>query len=332
MNLAEACGTVRPLILLWVLAALPPADDTGGLRRRAWWASVDHSPAALAKRIQALVLRSPLQKLNELVAGPDSTIALAAAWERVRQKIPADTKRKIAGPYTSGLGFWNSIPGPEKADLARFLGLVEGRTQLPIPRAWEASVGSAKYNPDRSVVFPTLQDMFPLCQTVMSSLMESVSPRREGDHWIVEAGGAPLALPGEDPGLPFRESARVEVKGDMAYVALYDDEGSPYAIYAAERGKRRIIWSSKVWASGGYDKGEPWVERGGTGLSWQCVEMQLVGDRLGVFGISFFGAYVEVFDARTGENECRFSTSYFPVKERPVPEAGDAPRAEEVQK
>ena len=143
--------------------------------------------------------------------------------------------------------------------------------------------------------------------------MESAGARREGDHWIVEVTGVSLALPGEAPGPPFHESARVEVKGGTAYVAVYDDEGTSYTISAVALGTRRIIWSAKVWASGGYRRGERWEERGSTGLSWQCVELQLIGNRLGVFGISGFGAYAEVFDARTGKNECRFSTSYFPM-------------------
>lgn len=329
MILPRTCGSARYLILIWALIALAAADDEAGRPHRAWSASAEDSPKALVKQIRALVLPASLHKLDTLVAGPGPTIALAAAWERLRRKTPAHTKRIITRSYTSDLDYWSSIPGPEKADLARFLGIVEARAQLPIPPAWEASVGSATYNPDRSIVFPTLQPMFPLGETVKHSMMESVPARREGNHWIVEAGGASFALPGKAPREPIHESARVNLNAGTAYVAVYGDEGTPYAVYAVARGKRRIIWSSKVWASGGYDKGQPWVERGGTGLSWQCVELEVVDNRLGVFGISFFGAYVEVFDARTGKNECRFSTSYFPADMVAETEAGVPPKAED---
>ena len=94
-----------------------------------------------------------------------------------------------------------------------------------------------------------------------------------------------------------------------AYVALYTTSPGAYRLYALERGTSRIVWTSEVWAGGGYQLGSgSWGRSGG---QTHDVAVQAAGPRMGVFGISGFTAYVEVFDARTGKNVCRFSTSYF---------------------
>jgi hypothetical protein len=46
------------------------------------------------------------------------------------------------------------------------------------------------------------------------------------------------------------------------------------------------------------------------GQCWHLAEMRLAGERLVIFGVSCGVAYVEVFDKKTGEALCRFSTEY----------------------
>jgi hypothetical protein len=43
------------------------------------------------------------------------------------------------------------------------------------------------------------------------------------------------------------------------------------------------------------------------------VEIETAGDEVAVFGFTGPAAYIEVFDARTGRNLCRFNTAYFPA-------------------
>ena len=142
-------------------------------------------------------------------------------------------------------------------------------------------------------------------------MLESVRPSQEGDHWIVKARGVSLVLPVGDRYAEVN-SAQVELGGDTAYVALYEDSGFPYTVHAVTRRTNTIVWSSKVWASGEYLAGHGPGGFGMSGALQHIVEIELADHRLGLYGISALGIYVEVFDARTGKNECRFSTSYFP--------------------
>jgi len=281
--------------LSFILAGLLPAlGPAGG----------PDSPEALANRIQAQVIPASLQKLDELVAGPDTTIALAAAWERVRRTTPATTG-PFTGIYTTSPARFNASPGPMKADLARFVGLVRGRLRCPIPKAWKASVESAKYADERVIWFPTIEHFYPMKGLVLRSLGERLVPRRDSDHWIVKARGESLVLPASRFEGPVAY-ATVRMQGDIAYVALYSSGPGTYTLCAVERSTSRIVWSSQVWT--GLFRGF-WSGPGDQSV----VEMQFADDSLAVFGFSHAVPYVEVFDARTGKNECRFSTSYFPI-------------------
>ena len=155
------------------------------------------SPEALAKSIQAQVIPASLQKLDALVAGPDTTIALAAAWERVRRTTPADTTASSRARVTTEAARFQAIPGPDSAVLARFLGFVEGRLRCAIPEYWAASVGSAKYSDSRDIWF-AIGEPVSSAVAAIRKIKGRVVPRREGDHWIVQEGGLSLTLPADD--------------------------------------------------------------------------------------------------------------------------------------
>lgn len=261
------------------------------------------SPEALAKRIQDQVIPASLEKLDVLVAGPDATIALAAAWERVRRMTPATTQ-PFTGANMASPDRFNASPGPEKSVLARFLGVVEGRLRCTIPKAWAASVGSAKYTTQRIIWFPTNENYYPMKGMVLGLIGGRLIPHRVGDRWIVKAGGEPSALAADHLMGRF-DFATVKVQGDMAYVALYTNSPNPYTLCAVKRSSGTVIWSTEVRT--GYSAGGV----GGAG-EYHVIELQFAGDKVAVFGLAGPVRYVEVLDARTGKKECEFSTSYFP--------------------
>lgn len=249
------------------------------------------SPRELAKRIDKLLSGVSSQQLGQLVANSNCVVALAAGWERVHRSIP-NAERSI--PYTER----QEVLRPAGEAVSRFLGLVEGRLQVAIPNVWEEAVKSARENDQGDYSF---RGMPRESKARQGAGEVAVSLRREGDRWIVATGTKTLQFPAR-PTMGRVTDAMVKVNGETAYVALYGWPPRPYRLYAVEHSTGKIVWSSEVWAEGAL------VLHQGPGSHY--VEMELSGNRLAVYGFSEVNAYVEVFDIRTGRNECRFSTSH----------------------
>jgi len=246
------------------------------------------SPTALAKRVAELVSARPAQQLDILATDRDCATALASGWERVRRTLPRLRRQELVSPDAQAI--------------SRFLGLVEGRMQVPLPRIWEATVKSVKGYEQGVIWFP-----FPRTEGVSATghrLAESEvsAPTRRGEQWIVRKGNETISLPAEDHFGPVDKST-VEVSGRVAFVALYGSAPDPYQLFSVDRSNGKVNWTSEVWAAGGFVNYH--------GLGWHVVGMRLVAEKLAVFGVSEGTAYIEVFDCESGENQYRFGTAYF---------------------
>jgi hypothetical protein len=277
-----ACVTLG---LLLFAVALRTASRAGGLLEvgEGNFTSLSGvgSPRELAVRIGKLLSSSSTSDLDRVVTDPDSTVALAAGWERVCRTLPkADRDEAIS---------------PDKQAISRFLGLLEGRARCPIPKAWEASVKSAKGRSQGRISFtrPKLQDGLLKGQRTLE---------RVGELWTVKMDGQFIKLPAAD-GLGIVNCAAVELAGEKAFVALYGWPPTPYRLFAVDRASGKVLWSSKAWAAGN------WLHYSGQG--WHDVFVRFAGETLTVFGTAGSTVYVEAFDNMTGECRWRYSTAYF---------------------
>lgn len=127
-------------------------------------------------------------------------------------------------------------------------------------------------------------------------------PQRGENEFVVEKSGRTFKFPRtEFNGLG--HCASVCVTDEISYVAVYDSHPDSYRLLAFANLGGRVIWSSPVWASGEI------VDFQGPG--WHFVTIIAEGGAVTVFGASYAGVYIEVFDSKTGENRCRFGTYYF---------------------
>jgi hypothetical protein len=218
--------------------------------------------------------------VDRLATAPDCIVALAAAWERVRRTVPTAKQRD---PVT-----------PDAAAISRFLGLVEGRTQTDMPQAWEAAVKSAQGSCRARIWFS--------CPELALEALKRDRPWRDGREWIVQKDQLSIRVPVADFLGPV-DNVAVHLETEAAYIGLYGWPPVPYRLFAVDRTSKKIIWSSKAWAAGGLMSYQ--------GQGWHLAEMRLVRGTLVAFGVSDGCAYIEVFDTKTGENRCRFSTTYF---------------------
>ncbi len=248
------------------------------------------SPKELADGIGELLSASTGSDLDRLVSLSDCTAAMAAGWERVRRTMPET--------------HYKGVVTPESLALSRFLRLIEGRLQVPLPKIWAESIKSARGYGPKNIWFPVSWDLVPSVeQRNKPWLLE-----RHGAHWRVRNGSQVIKLPEEYFWEP-ASTATVKCDGEWAYVAVYSEQpDSKYILFAHDQGSGKIMWCSEVWGTSRI--WPPGVIVGYSGSSWHVVTIDLTEETLVVFGISGTVVYVEVFDRKTGENRCRFSTAY----------------------
>jgi len=241
-------------------------------------------PEKLAANIQAKFANCPAAELDRLVASSDTTLAMAAAWERVRRTMSTANPAARAAAYSDAV--------------SRFLGFVEGRIQVPIPELWREWIKKdGRFSQEQEKkVFAGIPD-------------EVMKPKREADRWVVKVHGETIKLLKEEKpdGRALVGYAAVQLEGEKGYAAVYTLASYPYNLWALDRKTSKVIWSSEVWATGGMRI---------TQLGWQFVQICLTPDTVAVFGISDTAAYLECFDKQTGKDRSRFCTAYF---DEPMP-------------
>ena len=263
----------------------PPVEvSVDGLEER--WQCLERlykaeSPTGLAGYIRRHFASASAEQLDTFACSPDCSDALAAGWERVRRCIPE--------------GKLETTISVEPQALSRFLGLVEGRIRLPIPRRWEASVRRAQANSRENVWFPV-----PKAEEWLSAHPKVV--RRGPKQWTVEDGRHTITLPIKDPWPPVDRGGSSSCRA--ANLCCLDRLAARVRINCLLL-RQIAAKSSRPPKSG--RRADVKDRRKG----WHFVDIRTRDETVAVFGISGGCAYVELFDKKTGRNQCRFSTSYF---------------------
>ena len=249
---------------------------------------------------RAVLTTASEDQLVQLIPHPDTTLALAAGWERVRRTLP---KRKES----------DGIPLDALA-LARFIGLLEGRAKVTAPREWEKAFMTAqagwradelprvgfRTEYDRRVREYESNPSHPDPNPVV--IPGTTQPAGDDNRCIVKSGAASWTLQIDEADR--FDSALVRIDHDKAYIALYPE----YPV-----GKLRIFeldpktgitsWSSEVWVQEIYG--------GFSGYANNQVELAFTPGEVCVFGITYDAAYAACLDRRTGKTRWRFSTAFW---------------------
>ncbi len=289
----------RPLFLLFVLSPFlvsaptsespqngtdKPNTETGGVITL----SEARSPEALSARIAKLLVAATRSDLDRLVSASDCTTALAAGWERVRRTVPQTLQKDVVAL--------------DSLAVSRFLGLVEGRLKVPVPKAWAEVLGSGKGHARSRIWFSAPLDLVGTQQVSGGWLI-----KRDGAGWLLTRGARFLRLPAEF-GMDPDSHPAVELSRERAYAAVYSSlPESSYKLFAIDQVTGKVVWSAEVWGTiRAWPSG---VVVGHSGHDSHAVTIHASDEKIVVFGVSGFAVYAEVFDRKTGENRCRFSTA-----------------------
>jgi hypothetical protein len=245
------------------------------------------------QRYRALFDAVGSDALGQLKADPHDSIALQAAWEEVQLSLPEKDQ-----------------PQPTRVQpgkLERFLGFLEGRGRVQIPRWWEIALGEAKSRGrDHRVTCSSNALAFQRGKRIITGLRirteEGISLSKENGTITLRVGKQSLVVPKEliIEDRVLADNLTVLISGQHWYVALYDTVGYKYPLVCLENKTGKMLWQAVVW-------GTWWWEY--SGLHSQRVSLSKQDDRVVVFGASSTGAHVEAFKASDGTNLFRVSTT-----------------------
>lgn len=230
-------------------------------------------------------------KLRALRVGGNDTLAVRAAWERIRAGLPSEDLEDACKI--------------KEAALQRFIGFVEGRVGITVPDWWEKAMMNARAYSRSNVFFekPTLEKY-----KKTSGGFRAPKPIQvigdDGSFTITD--GVSLAILGK----ALCEYSEKHLNGEIdamfsdarCYIVVHANRCSPYRLFCTENKSGRIVFEKSVWASaqsGHY-----------SGVGWHWVDILVVKGRVWVFGVGDDGAYLESFDTRSGVSTFRFGTAF----------------------
>ena len=214
----------------------------------------------------------------------DGSIAVQAAWQKVIGTLTEKEREE-------------GLPPRDKQALSRFVGFVEGRTRVAVPKWWADFIvkGPVKakqkwyHNAGRKYVFA------PKDTRITS----------DGDGYTLHISNDSVKLPDSilrkaDSGeLVCRVSGLFTQK--HCFVAVHDGVGFSHDVACVDRTTGKLVWVSKAcgcWIGGASGVHESWVTV--THQHGQVV----------IFGASWTGFYMHSFDPVTGKSRFKFSTVF----------------------
>jgi hypothetical protein len=226
--------------------------------------------------------------LPRLQTHKSDTIAIQAAWEEVELTVSEKGQERVVRP--------------DRDKLAWFLGFLEGRARLQIPKWWSEAILDARANRPGNVIAGGLNnwndDSAKVPPTQGSVVIKEGKP-------VLRAGTTSVPLPQEiqpifqrlKPGY----KVSVLITPQRCFIAAHDQIGYPYKLVCVDRSSSKLLWTTQVWASF-------WGQAEGAHRQW--VEVIEQDNRVVVFGIASMGFHVEAFRVEDGANVFRFSNSY----------------------
>ncbi|HOX46414.1 MAG TPA: hypothetical protein PK668_22615 [Myxococcota bacterium] len=270
--------------------ALAAGEELAALRRAALEARERDAAAQALQRLLA-------GRAANLVDDPELAIALPARWL---------AQRRVAEPSTGAL---------EPGSLAGLVSLLQARLPAPPPAWWCDALAAGRVRAGEHTSFPPAPAGAYEATASGVRVASGLSLAADGDRLTLagEEGCVTVAraLVAEGGALPDQLVARFA--SDAVYLAPHPAAGFPFRLLRVDPDTGTLAWSAEVWAAGRDALG---------GLGFHRVELVAAGGQVLVFGLESHGAYLEVFDARTGAPRLRFCTafwSHFPEAWSQVP-------------
>lgn len=231
--------------------------------------------------------------LSALKRSRYDSIAIQAAWEELTLFLP---EMKVMKVYRL-----------DKDKLNRFLGFVEGRARVKIPKWWAESVIETRAH-RRSNIYPGRPSKIPYHYHAGMKYITAphdTTVKKDGNSYILRIAKNSIRLPEEI----LQKTDHGDLSGSFSgcftskhcFIAVHGDAGYSHDVACIDRSSGKLIWKSEAcgcWWGGVYGVSESWVS------------VTVQEDRVVVFGASSMGIYAQAFRADNGNTIFRFSDSF----------------------
>jgi hypothetical protein len=254
---------------------------------------IDHRLFASVKSDNELAL---------LTCHKNTSLAMRASWERAIRK---------AEGRGEGASRWKELR--YKTSAAEFLGYLEGRIRVPVPRVFSQSIANIDpkerfglvFKPDLYLPIRDLGNGILIDQAAQVELVNGSKTLK------IRGASVETEIPLEmlrfrdkmNPKIDFSKTGlSLLIKKDVMYVASYDWTGFSYDLTCIDRVSKKVRWKSEVW-------GRAFGELQGDGFV-HIIQLVERNELIYVFGVTQDEIYVEGFKPESGANSLRFSSAY----------------------
>jgi hypothetical protein len=272
-----------------------------------------HDPYQVGVAYRSLFQLVGTKGLEDLLDHKNPGVAIQAAWELCRERAGKDPRGNVQ----------------------RFLGFVEGRTQLELPLRWEVQLVGAglspipPHPPARTKALEPYLGVAPSVKRVTRFRVElEPPPFKESalgisfppDVAVKRENGKIVFTRGQASGFlseaafqtlhrlePLRGNCSVLIGPKHTYIILFDKVGGSYVLAQIDSESGTIRWRANGWALDTMH---------GTGSWYHSPILVLTERQTAAFGAVSGGSYLEVYDRQSGRCSYRFATNLWYAPEK----------------
>jgi len=261
------------------------------------------------------------EQLTQLKSHSNHGVAIQACWEQLRRAIGA------LPPKVKSDVDWELV---NPKILLRFLGFIEGRLHLTVPRKWENEMllataipgdplslapGSAPRSEGPTPYYDTNIGLQTSIVLRLHEADDAIIITRVSDNEVFQIPKAILNVATKEYQFLFEPSLYGGPTGEMRKINLIDSDkkyfvayhgiqhDGRYPLFCLKKDDSKLEWTTEVICF-----------EGGGGLTganfYHWTEMRVTEDHVLVFGAGHISMYIEAFSIADGACLFRFNTSY----------------------
>lgn len=247
--------------------------------------------SSIGDEFNALFCERTSDCLVELKQHREASVAIRAAWEEAKRAL-----------LNSELG--SDINGPRHAMVERFLGFVEGRLEVAVPKSWERSMRAAHVGAHRHIGFRE-SSTEPTFSRELSIWLWPDLRVKLGDPCELMVGSNEVSLNRATFG-------QLKERGEMVwrafvvdaryYIVVFDAMGNLADVLRINCSTGEVVWRANSSGTG-------WVVWGGRGRPGYNVEIVEHCATVYLFGSGAGGGIIEGYNVKSGAAVLRFATT-----------------------
>ena len=245
------------------------------------------TPVVAALSYRALFTKLGRARLAKLKNDPSDMLAVQGMWEASKAVAPGAADGAL-----------------DPAGIRAFTGFFEKRMNIAMPPWFRETLRQGRIVPGVATVFsPAATPKYVKTKAGIQA-PEGTHIAVEGDRYVITINGRSVKVDATlldvDKKAPDRITALITNK--WTFIAVHEAAGFPYRLISVSTGAGKLHWQAAVWGAG---------RRALGGAGFHAMSMRLKNGQLFLFGVESHGAYIESFEASSGDNRLRFCTGYW---------------------